>query len=70
MFDKEGVVSKRKQSKMFESPSHDEMTTGHYNQAGTHHGVGISPRLGTDRVSSKEIVPMKSKSWKYESFDE
>lgn len=70
MFDKEGVVSKKKQSKMFESPSHDKMTTGHYNKAGSDHGVGIAPRVGSATASKKEIVPLKSKCMKYEDFDE
>ncbi len=70
MFNKEGVCSKTKQSKMFDSPSHDKMTTGHYNMAGIEHGIGIAPRVGTTTVSKKEIVPEKSKCWKYEDFDE
>lgn len=71
MFDKEGVVSKtNKQSKMFQSPSHDKMTTGNYNKAGTDHGVGISPRIGSATVSKREIVPIKSKAWVCKEFDE
>lgn len=70
MFDKEGVVSKRKDSKMFQSPSHDKMTTGHYNKAGTDHGVGIAPRVGTEKASQKDIVPSRSKAWQYTDYDE
>ena len=71
MFDKEGVVSKtNKQSKMFKSPSHDTMTGGHYNKAGTDHGVGIAPRVGTEKGTSKEVIPTRSKAWKYTDFDE
>lgn len=70
MFEKEGVVSKEKQSKMFRSPSHDVMTTGHYNKAGADHGVGIAPRVGTAKATDKEVIPRKSKAWVYKDFDE
>ncbi len=71
MFDKEGVVSKTyKESKMFHSPSHDTMTTGHYNTAGCDHGVGIPARVGKEKVGSKQTVPTQSKAWKYVDFDE
>lgn len=71
MFDKEGVVSKtNKQSKMFKSPSHDKMTTGHYNDAGTNHGVGIPGRVGSPKVSSKQVIPTRSKAWKCDDYDE
>ena len=70
MFDKKGVVSKHKQSKMFQSPSHDKMTTGHYNPAGTDHGVGIAPKIGTKNTSSKEVVPTRSKAYRFEDYNE
>lgn len=71
MFDKEGVVSKtNKQSKMFQSPSHDEMTTGYYNPAGTDHGVGVAPRVGTPKIMRKEVIPGRSKAWKCDEYDE
>lgn len=70
MFSKEGVVSKSKQSKMFDSPSHDKMTTGHYNKAGSDHGVGIAGRVGSEKASAREVIPTKSKCVKYEDFDE
>lgn len=69
-FDKQGVVSKEKQSKMFKSPSHDEMTTGYYNCAGSHHGVGIAPRVGSAKASDKEVIPRKSGAWKHDPYDE
>lgn len=71
MFDQEGVVSKKTmQSKMFASQSHDTMTTGHYNPAGSDHGVGLAPRVGTAKTTSKEVIPRKSKAWKCEDLDE
>lgn len=69
MFEKEGVVSKKhKASKMFASPSHDVMTTGHYNVAGSDHGVGIAPRVGTPKVTSKQVIPPKSKCSKCSEY--
>ena len=70
MFEKKGVVAKRKQSKMFLSPPHDKMTTGHYNPAGTDHGVGIPPQVGTEKETDKEIIPRRSNAWKCDDFDE
>jgi hypothetical protein len=68
MFDKEGVVAPRKQSKMFQSPRRDIMTTGHYNPAGTTHGTGIAPRVGTEKLSSKQVVPTKSGAYTCDEF--
>lgn len=70
-FDKEGVVSKtHKESKMFKSETHDQMTTGHYNQAGTHHGVGIAPRVGTEKAKDRDVIPKDSFCWRYDEYDE
>jgi hypothetical protein len=51
----------RKADKNFVAPTKEGATTGRFMPPGDDYGVGFRTPVGTEKVSSKEVIPMKSK---------